>query len=333
MRCAPKLIGELRKGDCGRIAVVGGSEDYSGAPYFASMAALKLGCDIARIFTESATSALPIKCYSPDLIVSFPYEKILSNKFSHHCVIIGPGLGNRTENEKKILTEIIAKCVELKQPLILDAEALELVPRVLNHLQGYRIAVLTPNEREFHKLCAQFHIQSKGADVQSLQKHAEQLASFLGGPVVLVKGREDIIVKPPCKGTSGCLEETNASPARTFRPVCPRRVGGQGDLLCGVIGGLLTWCNIRDFRMPQSLSQALSPKEDVSIDKKNFQVNSSYENSEDIHEDISGCVAHAVHVGCHIVRCAGAQAYEKCGRGMLSSNILENISFSNAQSY
>ena len=33
----------------GRIAVIGGSEDYTGAPYFSAMASARLGADMVRI--------------------------------------------------------------------------------------------------------------------------------------------------------------------------------------------------------------------------------------------------------------------------------------------
>ena len=52
------------KGDNGRIAVIGGSDLYTGAPYFSAISALKSGADLAFILC-SKSSAIPIKCYSP----------------------------------------------------------------------------------------------------------------------------------------------------------------------------------------------------------------------------------------------------------------------------
>lgn len=41
-------------GQLGRVAVIGGSEDYTGAPYFSAMASAKLGCDMVRhLFSRS----------------------------------------------------------------------------------------------------------------------------------------------------------------------------------------------------------------------------------------------------------------------------------------
>jgi ATP-dependent NAD(P)H-hydrate dehydratase len=40
----PVLDTSSTKGDSGRIAIIGGSKEYSGAPYFAAMSAMKAVC-------------------------------------------------------------------------------------------------------------------------------------------------------------------------------------------------------------------------------------------------------------------------------------------------
>jgi NAD(P)H-hydrate repair Nnr-like enzyme with NAD(P)H-hydrate dehydratase domain len=39
----------------GRVAVIGGSEDYTGAPYFSAMASARLGADMVGILNSSLT--------------------------------------------------------------------------------------------------------------------------------------------------------------------------------------------------------------------------------------------------------------------------------------
>lgn len=50
-------------GQLGRIAVIGGSEDYTGAPYFSAMASARLGCDMVRcpplLRSNLSTSTMP----------------------------------------------------------------------------------------------------------------------------------------------------------------------------------------------------------------------------------------------------------------------------------
>lgn len=72
-RCVLPLSGDSHKGSSGRVGVLGGSARYTGAPYYAAMAALKAGSDLAFVFCAQEAS-LPIKCYSPELMVAPVYS-------------------------------------------------------------------------------------------------------------------------------------------------------------------------------------------------------------------------------------------------------------------
>ena len=53
---APALDGRSYKGQSGRIGVLGGSIDFTGAPYYAAMAALRVGAELLYLCTaEEAT--------------------------------------------------------------------------------------------------------------------------------------------------------------------------------------------------------------------------------------------------------------------------------------
>ena len=69
----PQLTPQSYKGQMGRIGVIGGSSEYTGAPYYAGESALKFGADLLFIFCASQ-AAIPIKCYSPELMVSPFYD-------------------------------------------------------------------------------------------------------------------------------------------------------------------------------------------------------------------------------------------------------------------
>lgn len=60
----PPLSAKNIKGESGRIAVVGGSYEFSGAPFYSAISALKVGGDLGHIFCNKA-SATAIKTYSP----------------------------------------------------------------------------------------------------------------------------------------------------------------------------------------------------------------------------------------------------------------------------
>lgn len=98
----PPLSSELHKGQAGRVAVVGGSLDYTGAPYFSAMSSMRLGADMSHNVCEPSAGSV-IKGYSPDCIVHNWLRHGRSaadirNDLDGLCarlyaVVVGPGLG------------------------------------------------------------------------------------------------------------------------------------------------------------------------------------------------------------------------------------------------
>lgn len=72
-KCIMPLTFDSHKGSSGRVGILGGSAQYTGAPYYAAMASLKAGADLAYIFCAEE-AALPIKSYSPELMVAPVYS-------------------------------------------------------------------------------------------------------------------------------------------------------------------------------------------------------------------------------------------------------------------
>ena len=116
-RFIPPLTNDLYKGQMGRIGVIGGSPDYCGAPYYSGEAALRFGADLCSIYCAEE-AALPIKSYSPELMVTpfYSYRGDLERNtcsFSTHLItkaiprlhsfVIGPGLGR----DEKVLAELM----------------------------------------------------------------------------------------------------------------------------------------------------------------------------------------------------------------------------------
>ena len=93
-----------KKGSDGCIGIVGGSREYTGAPYFAGISAFRTGADLVHVFCHPEASAV-IKSYSPELIVhpslvTLNEESIETSAQSIakffpriNVMVIGPGLG------------------------------------------------------------------------------------------------------------------------------------------------------------------------------------------------------------------------------------------------
>jgi ATP-dependent NAD(P)H-hydrate dehydratase len=78
-KVVPPLLFDTHKGQAGRIGVIGGCEEYTGAPIFAGMSAFRTGADLVHVFCTT-NAAIPIKIASPDLIV----HPILVSDFTVH---------------------------------------------------------------------------------------------------------------------------------------------------------------------------------------------------------------------------------------------------------
>lgn len=222
-KCVPSLAWNAHKGQAGRIGVVGGSLEYTGAPYFAAISALKTGADLVHVFCVQAAATV-IKSYSPELIVhplldvEKPIDEIEPWLERLHVLVIGPGLGR----DKLILTtvsQLIQKCRTLNKPLVIDADGLYLITQDTSLIQDYKGVILTPNKIEFQRLF--------GEEENEIEPNIKKLGN---GITILEKGSSDIIYD------SGTYEKF----------VCPtggsgRRCGGQGDLLSGSLATFYFW--------------------------------------------------------------------------------------------
>ena len=58
----PSLDSELYKGQAGKVGVLGGCREYTGAPFFAAASALRVGADLSHVFcTRSAAPVIKVR--------------------------------------------------------------------------------------------------------------------------------------------------------------------------------------------------------------------------------------------------------------------------------
>lgn len=167
-RVFPDLTNKLKKGENGRIAVVGGSFEFTGAPFYSAISALRVGGDLSHIFCSKFSSPA-IKSYSPEIIVHPVFVSEEEVRFSEqemrdmvvdwanklkswekaiHSWIIGPGLG-RDKYMQEFLPLLI-KNIPNDAVVIFDADGIYYLchyPHLFNELSRFK-AILTPNYRE-----------------------------------------------------------------------------------------------------------------------------------------------------------------------------------------
>ncbi|CEF68612.1 ATP-dependent (S)-NAD(P)H-hydrate dehydratase [Strongyloides ratti] len=219
----PALSPCYRKGDCGKIAVIGGSEEYTGAPYFSAITLLKIGCDLSYVICPKEAAPI-IKSYSPELIV---YPALNETNFSKVCnrinsIVIGPGLGREVINES-FIAYVISSTKEKDNitSVIIDADGLHFCTKYPDIIKNHSKVILTPNAFEFEKLYNTIFPENQLVDESDLKNAVKKLAKELG-VIVMRKGVIDII-------SDGNLLQTGEMGGS------PRRCGGQGDILSGAV--------------------------------------------------------------------------------------------------
>lgn len=227
------------KGNRGRIGVIGGARDYSGAPFFASISTMRLGADLAYVIC-SKEAGQSIKNYSPDLIVSPLLDCPNGDTFKRemnclldrlHALIIGPGLG-REELLQDRAKQLIIEAKLRSLPLVLDADSLVLVSEDPSIIKSYSKAILTPNRVELQRLSNRLFnedIDLRRLSVDQIRDIVRKCSESLG-VTILAKGGTDFI-----------NDSNNVDLMTDWKSGSNRRCGGQGDITAGLAAVYAFW--------------------------------------------------------------------------------------------
>src|SRR6266567_3283358 len=215
------------KGDYGRLLIIGGSENFTGAPAFSALAATKCGTDLVYVASPAKTAEI-IASYSPDLITiklsgdhlnPRALPELVKWTTTADALVLGPGIGLHDETVDAV-KKLITEAGEQNKPMVLDADALKIFGRRKRRLKTP--TVMTPHAGEFAAVA-----QRKPGDSLELKVEAAvQLAKEVEATVVL-KANIDIIAD-----TNRLRLNKTGNPYMT--------VGGTGDILTGIIGAFLS---------------------------------------------------------------------------------------------
>ncbi|MGR8930805.1 MAG: NAD(P)H-hydrate dehydratase [Gammaproteobacteria bacterium] len=210
----PSRPRSAHKGYFGHVLLIGGNSGYSGAIRLAGEAALRSGAGLVSIATRAAHSAF-LNIGRPELMchgVEYPaqLQPLLEKANS---VVIGPGLG-QDDWAQALLSLVMAS----DRRCVLDADALNLLGQHTSKRDNW---VLTPHPGEAARLldCTTRDIGiDRFAAIKKLQ------AQY--GGICVLKGAGSLIA-----------DQHEIFIATTGNP--GMATGGMGDVLSGVIGGLL----------------------------------------------------------------------------------------------
>ena len=195
-----------RKGLNGRVAVIGGSEDYQGAPWISGLAAYRAGADLVYVY---APKYLPF----PELIhrkerrVQEIMRRLKEEKVN--VIVVGPGLSREAE-EFVELVEMVSK-ENIK--VVIDADMIKAIG-----MKRIENTIITPHRGEASKILSR-RVESLEESISA----AEELSRFFDA--VILKAPVDVV-------SSRGKTVLNAHGTNLMT------VGGTGDVLAGVVAAL-----------------------------------------------------------------------------------------------
>ena len=224
-QCLPRRDPEGHKGDFGKVLCICGSVGYTGAPIFASRAAVRTGAGL--VFLGVPQSVWPVAAVKSDEAMPFPLPETADGKFSLlaeepirqraagcDAVLLGCGLGRDWQTDT-----LVQDLLNMEKPLVLDADGLNAVSENTELLQKRpAVTVLTPHEGEFLRLGGDFSRGREAAASEFSQKY---------GVYLILKGHRTLIADP-----EGRLAVNNTGN-------CGMAKGGSGDVLAGMLLSLL----------------------------------------------------------------------------------------------
>jgi ADP-dependent NAD(P)H-hydrate dehydratase / NAD(P)H-hydrate epimerase len=231
---------DSNKGNFGHVLVIGGSfgsaGGKAGAPVMTSLAALRAGAGLVTAAVPAPALAV-VASFTPELM-TWPLQATAAGAVSSRnlapknlaalvegktVLAIGPGLGQSAETAKFVMG-LLAKT---EMPAVIDADALNILAGKSAQIaksskKGKRTLVLTPHPGEMARLAG-----TTTAKVQSDRLGTARTFAQRTGATVVLKGARTLIAHPDGR----VAVNTTGNPGMAK--------GGSGDLLTGLIAGLL----------------------------------------------------------------------------------------------
>ncbi len=226
LRGIPERIADANKGTYGRVLIIAGSEDMSGAAYLSAKAAYKSGVGLVEILTHES-NLVPLRSLLPEAIIVGYDSKNVEDRLETalrraDAVVLGPGL-SMNGTAAYLVTNTIDK---VSVPIIIDADALNILAKDISLLDKCGgTVIITPHIGEMSRLY--------GLDATLIKADALTIAGGFAGEhncICVLKDAVSVAAEPEPK----CRRYINNSGCAALAK------GGSGDVLTGIIAGMLS---------------------------------------------------------------------------------------------
>ena len=216
-RLVPARTPEGHKGTFGHVAVLGGVRGMDGAAILSARGAARSGVGLVTWVAPCSSGAEangPIEVERPPELMRLDWTASTPLPSRAEVLVCGPGLGRG--DDARVLLDL---AVSDPRPLVLDADGLNLLSEAPRTRKDW---VLTPHPLEAARL-----LSTTVDAVQADRVAAAQMLADRFDAVVILKGARSLVTAP----ASVPVLIDVAEPALA--------VGGSGDVLAGLVGGLM----------------------------------------------------------------------------------------------
>ena len=231
---------DAHKGNFGHVLVIGGDRGLGGAGLLASKAAVYSGAGLTSLVTRPEhVNASLVSC--PEVMVKGVNsgQDLEEHLIKPTVIAIGPGLGQTAWSEQMI-QRVFWEAEKREVTVIMDADALNLIPKLKLSSKLPRRLVLTPHPGEAATLL--------NTNVETIESDR-----FAYSAKIQKKFNATVVLKG--SGTVICHKKNGIQQWGVCNAGNPGMAsGGMGDVLTGIIAGML--------------AQGLTPKEasEVGVD-------------------------------------------------------------------
>lgn len=228
----PERAIDANKGSSGRLLAVCGSRDFTGAPVLVSLAAYRCGAGLVelaipeRIKTSVASHALePIYLPLPDVngkLGPSSLGPIRESLEKARAFVLGSGMGLSDATVELVGLLLDTLRDSSGTPAVFDADGLNALAQIPHWHRRLKNIVLTPHPGEMSRLT--------GLSIAEVQRDRTGIARNYAaewGITLVLKGARTVVASPDGKVAINFSGGPNLATA------------GTGDILTGVIGGLL----------------------------------------------------------------------------------------------
>jgi ADP-dependent NAD(P)H-hydrate dehydratase / NAD(P)H-hydrate epimerase len=207
---------DSHKGTSGRVFILGGLEQYPGAPALAARGAFRAGAGLVTLVAPvNAGLQAPVEATRHTVAKWIVSELEFLKLEQIDALAFGMGVG-------KIEPDVIAFLLSLEKPIVLDADALQpwLIPMLHGLSTSHPGVIITPHPGEAARMLETSVLETAKNPLEAAKELATQTRA-----VVVLKGGPSVVA-----GSALWLNASGNPGMAT---------GGMGDVLSGVLAALI----------------------------------------------------------------------------------------------